>query len=319
MMKNTLKISIVSILIFTLIIFFACLLSNVASKLKGDSDTVPSDLENNEYTVQESAAASYLLEEDEAAQVKTLTVDWPSGMVELYPTQEKTIAVYLRSGDSGAAVKKDTVSFEVKDEELIIKDNTSQLKMANMLNLQTENTVCSIAVPEEQFSLGKCEISVNTADADIHFAGLSANTVRLQSVSGDILFSEAYVKTAELVSASGAIEVNGCILSVLECSTISGRITSTAAAGDVALDSVSGEISYTAEKMFERADVNTISGEIQFILTENEGFRISLSRASGELSSDFPLTFANNFYLYGEGRIPINISTASGNISIERE
>ena len=87
-------------------------------------------------------------------------------------------------------------------------------------------------------------------------------------------------------------------------------------ARELIIGSVSGNVSCTAVSMFDRADVQTTSGNVTLYLPDNEGFELNLSTTTGSFSCDKILDREGDARIYKNGKSPLNIQTVSGNVIV---
>ena len=89
------------------------------------------------------------------------------------------------------------------------------------------------------------------------------------------------------------------------------------------VDSASGNIGLSLTKVTEEIKVNARSGDVKLKIPSNSDFTLDSSVGSGNIECDFDLEnkIISKRSLrgsHGSGRVPIIISTASGNISIKK-
>ncbi len=128
-------------------------------------------------------------------------------------------------------------------------------------------------------------IEIATISAEIEVEGVQGEQ-ELQSVSGDI---ETQSFAAEVVaeSVSGDIDVQGDGKSAdAELVSVSGDVTAENLAGSVAVESVSGDV-VVAGGSFDRARVETVSGDIVYRSELRKGGKLNVETINGSVNIDF--------------------------------
>ncbi len=144
-------------------------------------------------------------------------------------------------------------------------------------------------------------IDVQTTSGDIEARGVG-DSLAVGTVSGDISVDRA-PRGMDAGTTSGDIEVQGT------------------AEGVVRLRSTSGEVRLGVARGLRRADVTTVSGDIQLRLAEGLGCDLTLESASGSLDTSVPLqirTVARHQMsgVVRGGGPPVVLHSASGDIAV---
>jgi DUF4097 and DUF4098 domain-containing protein YvlB len=153
-----------------------------------------------------------------------------------------------------------------------------------------------IKVPEDS------SINVGTVSADIDVTAVKGEQ-SLHTVSGNVT-TESRGEDVSAESVSGDVDVSGDNSdSEVEANTVSGDVTLTRVSGEVVGESVSGSVEVEGGS-FDRADLNTINGEITFNGELLKGGRLSIETVNGSVDVDFE----------GDVSAKINIETFNGGI-----
>ncbi len=167
-------------------------------------------------------------------------------------------------------------------EELIVERDGDKVRIKVKVPRNSGRSIDSdlhINVPK------KSSIDVGTVSADIDVTDV-AGTQSLHTVSGDIT-TEYVGGRMRAESVSGDVEVSG--------NNADGDVTATTVSGDVTLFRVSGEVNAEAvsgevtidEGSFDRAELETVNGEIQFLANLRNHGRLTIDTVNGDLEIEF--------------------------------
>jgi len=171
----------------------------------------------------------------------------------------------------------------------------------------------------KSFDGGRLEIATNPGprEPEILEIGVPATVDRLslRTLSGDVLVEDR-LGDLEIHTASGDIEVKRC----------SGDISVTSASGDVRLSgcsesinvqTASGSIDIEAEEGCNSISVSAASGDIVLKHPRDFDAVFTCATVSGDILRDGQEARLSRFSM-GDGLIPVRLSTASGDIDVER-
>lgn len=128
-------------------------------------------------------------------------------------------------------------------------------------------------------------LEVATISADINIEGVHGEQ-ELQAISGNI-DAETYGGDIEIESVSGDVEVEGDGSDGdFRVESVSGDVTVRRLAGDISAGSVSGEVT-VVEGSFDRADIETVNGEIIFAAALRNSGRLEVETVNGDVRIDF--------------------------------
>ena len=189
-------------------------------------------------------------------------------------------------------------------------------------------------------------IDVATVSADIDITAVQGEQ-KLEAVSGDIN-TEAYASDVQASTVSGDVMVRGNGEDTdIRGTSVSGDVSFYKLAGEVSAESVSGDVIIDGGS-FDRAQFNTVNGDIEFEAALRDDGRLSAETVNGEVSLDFEGGVSGRFdvdtfngdidncfgpkpertskyapgqelsFQEGDGDARINVSTMNGDISICR-
>lgn len=174
------------------------------------------------------------------------------------------------------------------------------LTKSNKYSVVNSDVILEIWIPKD-FNQ---DITVDTSSGDIYVLDISGRRLNLSSSSGDISLNKSIVDYFVVNSSSGDISIND----------ISGYLNVFSSSGDVVLD---------VSNHMDNIDISTSSGDVDIFLGSDANFSVSGSTASGEVSSNGPISVNqdknNRFdFVVGDGDKTLKITTSSGDISFKR-
>lgn len=167
-------------------------------------------------------------------------------------------------------------------EELIVERNGDDVIVKVKVPRKKHRDISSdlvIRVPEQS------SIDVGGVSADIEIDNVYGEQ-RLHVVSGDIV-TQAFGADVKAESVSGDIELDGDNREMLtQLSSVSGDIDAMQLRGEIEATSVSGDI-VIADSAFERAQVNTVNGDMVFRAQLIDGGKLDIETINGSVDVDF--------------------------------
>ena len=303
-MKRSLKTPLLSILIFTIV------LVGVGSFAETDHIGSAEDFVHElSSAFRKNSDASV---DELSADIKGIDINWPNGDVQLIPYDGEKIKIAAIKQTDIAQNKQ--IEYEIKNGILYITTNAKSI--LPFVSENYTNVTCLVYIPQKIFQQDQKDISIQTVDGNISIDGLNVDHLSLSSVSGTVLIDNIIAERITVQTTAGDILNTDSQSIVFESSTVSGDTESTMQARELIVESVSGNISCTATSMFDRADIQTTSGNVTLYLPDNEGFELNLSTTSGSFSCDKILEREGDSRIYRNGKIPLNMQTVSGNVIV---
>ena len=145
-------------------------------------------------------------------------------------------------------------------------------------------------------------LSIESYSATITVSEVSGE-VRAESTNGSVNISGAREVDAE--SVGGSIEISGTTTRI-HAESVNGSVTLKGAGGEIEASTVDGRLSVSGSR-FERARLETVSGDVRFEGDVTPKGSLELETVSGNVQAMFPHGFAADFA----------ISTFSGEIRNE--
>ena len=193
---------------------------------------------------------------------------------------------------------------------------------------------------------GGSSLDVATVSADIEVKDVQGEQ-KLEAVSGDIN-TEAFAADVRAGTVSGDVTISGNGKDTETYgTTVSGDVTLRDVAGEVGAESVSGDVTIYGGS-FDRAQFNTVNGDIEFNAELRDDGRLSAETVNGEVDLQFEGKVSGRFdvdtfngeidncfgpkpertskyapgqelsFQEGDGDARITVSTMNGDISICR-
>lgn len=146
-------------------------------------------------------------------------------------------------------------------------------------------------------TLDERNVDISTSSGDVEIGDIHANELGLSTSSGGISINKACIDgSVNVSSSSGDVSFSNIISQSLDVNTSSGDV-------DVALVSSGG------------VDISTASGDVKTRLPLG-GAHLAFVTASGDLSISKKHAKGHGSIVIGDGEIPLNITTASGDCII---
>jgi DUF4097 and DUF4098 domain-containing protein YvlB len=175
----------------------------------------------------------------------------------------------------------------------------------------------------EDVELDKILKIVTTAGC-VDISRLKAKEASLETISGDKTLNDFEIDgTVSLMSTSGYSHINGLNCRNLVINSLSGDIELDRLKGGVQLETTSGLVRLDMAKVTDRIEINSLSGDVELKIPSDTGFTLDCEVNSGDIACDFDLKNISfdKWSLHGSngnGKIPVNITTTSGDINIKK-
>lgn len=268
--------------------------------------------------------------------VTGIDVEWVNGSVELKVGSGSTIRLVER-GEKGLK-EKDRLKLSSSGGKLKISWGENRFFLFNLFQNQRKDLV--VEVPEDvarsldslacsntsgpilasEFIAREMEFSSTSGNLELSF--LEGEEGDFSNTSGNIsITSSAFSTELSASTTSGTISLSQVKTGKAELSTVSGDTEYTGASEEINISSVSAQITAAMEECPNRADFDSVSGNIVLETPDNAGFEVDYSSISGTFSSDFPVsgdTGKSGRALYGAGKSKFSFSTTSGNMQIRK-
>ncbi len=221
-----------------------------------------------------------------------LTVDLPSGTIEVRSSESSTLTVHLDTD-------------QPDDWEVSQFGDTVTVRAPRRRGLRLRSAKVYVEAPTGT------HLDLNAASADITLSG-ALGEVRVRSASGDI--RAGTVDRLDASTASGDIRVG----------TVRGRLTAGTASGDIRVDQVSDDAEASTASgdiridRFEGAavDAKSVSGDIQLGLPAGIRVEPDIATMSGRTTLPKPAVAAPT--VEPRRTVRVRLRSVSGDVTIER-
>ena len=161
--------------------------------------------------------------------------------------------------------------------------------------------------------------SVDTASGAVSLTLDHVSGCSVETASGDVSLALDNVSDCSVDTASGKITLSGSAERIRTDSASGAAVCTVECRESLSVETSSGDITVRARVLPEKTVIDTASGSVSLFTAEDAGFTAEVSTASGDFSSELPVTVVSEKqYRCGDGSAAISISTASGDISVFR-
>lgn len=176
------------------------------------------------------------------------------------------------------------------------------------------NVKLRLEVPERMFESIELELGSGNVDAE----GIRSNELLIRVGSGNIELSDIEASRAEIRSGSGNVEAENSRLGELTAELGSGDITLEDIQGSLKTETGSGNIKIELQNLDNAIAAKSSSGNITVTSDKTpDSASIRYSTGSGDFRSSWGGSEQDGQLTIGNGKIPVSLSTGSGNISLK--
>jgi len=215
--------------------------------------------------------------------------------------------------------EKPYLSMKAKEEKILFEVNYPPFNKS--VSISSSDLTLTIYVPKTF----KHSLYLKTISGDIIFDDFhDLDYIDLTNVSGNILVNNISSNSIDIGNTSGNIKIENISFNNSTISSVSGKINVSGNPGISHLSSVSGQMDLAFIGTINNSDIETVSGSIKLHIDDNQSFDAFLDSVSGKYHIDIPVSInssSKNSISFTIGDSPlttINISSVSGNISIDR-
>ena len=140
------------------------------------------------------------------------------------------------------------------------------------------------------------------------------DSIEIKTASSDIYFNDFTICELDIESASGKCEFVYCNVVDLDIDTASGDIFFDGDLCNLELDAASANAEFIISGLLESINADMASGDLIFVLPDDQGFRLDIDVASGELINEFPAD--HNSHHPSNKMCHIRVSALSGDVTI---
>ena len=268
--------------------------------------------ETGEYTCSDSA--------------EKVDIGWLAGSVTVEPYDGDTVSLKETLSTGGAVEKKDAMGWGIREGALYIR----YCGKAQQTDLPVKNL--TVLLPRAM-AANLTELELDTTSADMRVKDIVCRELDFSSTSGSLTASGITARSVDTETVSGDVELRGQILQ-LEADATSGavRVQTTGKDAAAQAETISGDVELTGFARVEtgttgggvtvesaritalRAD--TISGAVELRLAADAAFSLEFDTISGELDCGYATRQKGGRYVCGAGDAELQVSTTSGDLSV---
>ena len=210
-----------------------------------------------------------------------------------------------------------TLESETKGRTLKIWTERRQ-KMVLAFGYQSGNLMLELDLPAGY--AGK--LSAKTVSGDLALTDRAVSELALHTTSGGIELTDIEAAKFNLRTTSGDVRARGLKTEKADFSSVSGDILVKDFAGDIDLETTSGEIAVDYARFDNTVQIRSTSGDVRLNLPKLAEFRLKVRTISGDIDCDFPITMTGSGRrslegTVGSGTNTVTIKTVSGDIDVK--
>lgn len=194
----------------------------------------------------------------------------------------------------------------------------------NDINLESNFDLSSTSgnIKINRLKAREATLQSTSGNKDFNDLSLSGN-INIKSTSGKIKIEKISCSELILDSTSGTIEIEKSQMDNMSIKSLSGNVNVKELEGGARIEATSGNINVSVSKLKNKINISAFSGSIKLEMPSKSSFSLDSKVTSGNISCDFNLEDEDSGKkslrgLYGDGEVPVNLSTTSGNIKIEK-
>lgn len=202
-----------------------------------------------------------------------------------------------QSSDTYIAYESEEPYLEYKDDTLTISTKNKHFSFLGPIAFGSlgSREALEIFIPH-----GLKELTVSGVSSDIMVRSVKDEFLIIRTISGDIVLDNAEAADCQIKTVSGDIKMDSPTFTKLVFSSVSGDLW------------IKNLICHDSDWI-----VSTTSGDLVIQTVGVPNMRLTMRTASGELKTNVGYVREGRDYLFGDGRMKITISTASGDVDIK--
>lgn len=229
----------------------------------------------------------------DAQQVHDLRVSWGLG-----PVVVKRVAAEETGG--GVLIQEEYLDSTLEAYPMITELSHGELSVYygvdSVVSRGNEGKRLTVLVPEEEGTLG--EVSLSIANDELDLRDLACETLRIEVASGIVRAQKVTADQLDLEVSSGDAEVDGSFKR------------------SAAVELGSGNLLLATDVTPHDTSMQVASGSAVLKLPRKAGFTAHVQMASGDFNLEFASEKKGDTYVVGHGENRVDVSVASGSVSI---
>lgn len=294
-----------------------------AEEAAGQADDVHQEAD---YTVRDTVAGMVMINRFPAAGLRSIDIGLDADDVEIGPADGGEVEVSWQAEQQGCA--EPVVTME--GHKIVIRRRNPDVFKTFFSVFKKQGGRLKVRVPRGYAA----DYAVSTTSGDVRLYALDVDDVKINTASGNVrLEPDAAVRAEEINvnTVSGDVTVSACAGDVA-ATTVSGELFLSCDAGKVDANIVSGKLH--AEGACEEWEVSSVSGDVELLCTVSPTKKIQIGTMSSSARVALPgdirgfvaeisglnTAIVNEFgpNRYGTCALPIRMDTMSGRLLITR-
>lgn len=226
-----------------------------------------------------------------AAGLRCLEINWVDGSVNLEVTDGDSVVFREPDGLD----EENQLRYRVVGDRLIIQYGKPRWGFG--IHVSRPSKSLTVEIPRT-LAGQLVELQVDTVSAPVWASGLTAQSCKVEGVSGDVTFTDCSFDEVEMDTVSGALQLSG-------------------QADSVEFDGVSGGMNLELLQTPRKISTDTISGSVHLTLPRDAAFSVELDSVSGKLQNEFSSVKSGHTYHCGQGGGTFQFDSVSGDVTIQ--
>ncbi|MCM1259589.1 MAG: DUF4097 domain-containing protein [Prevotella sp.] len=286
-----------------------------------------------------SNSSSYAIAKGEltfsGSDIESIEINWIGGKVSVEETNEDTIRLQETYSEKTGKDDDNLMRYRVRNNQLTIQFCKSKW----YVNPSVRNDkALTLYLPIQLYE----KVKIITINANIDVQGKESDLcypLKIDSVSGNIRISQAHLSSLDIDNVSGRIDisklyckndididtVSGSVslkettANRLDIDFVSSRIDITGSISRMKIDGVSGDLYAIMHQAPQEIDCDTVSGDVELTIPDNDGFTAQLDSVSGEINSNFSTSYSQKQLIYKDGGNTYRFESVSGDVTIHKQ
>lgn len=267
--------------------------------------------------------------------IESVEINWVGGKVNVEETSEEKIRFQETYSEKTGKDDDNLMRYRVKNNQLTIQFCKSKWFINPFVR---NDKTLTLYLPTQLYE----KVKIATINANIDYQGKESDVyypLKIDSVSGNIRITQANLSRLNIENVSGRIDVsklsckndididtvsgsvslNEITANRLDIDFVSSRIDISGSIQRMNIDGVSGNLYLTMQQAPQEIDCDTVSGDVELIIPDNDGFTAKLDSVSGEINSNFSTSYSQKQLIYKDGGNTYRFESVSGDITINKQ
>ncbi len=259
-----------------------------------------------EYQMETLATA---IDEKISGDIQDIDIDWVNDVSVIIDDSMKQEARIVVKSSSSKKLPEKIVSFDIKTGKL--KVTLEQEKLFSFFSVGgTDRIRLEVYVPSQTYK----SLTIHTISDEINIGGIDSENINIDAASSDVLASGIKTNFLSIDTVSGNIDGNNVTIKDMKLDTASGEIELSGYILGAKVNSVSGDIGIQSDIMLTSFSSDSVSGEVDITIPENDGFMVDFDSVSGDLESQFNMSNKQ----YKNGGPIFKTHSVSGDVTINK-